>query len=385
MTRPNPLAETQPVPVKRRPSSLWLTGFMLLSGFLACAVLVYAAWQFVDTEPAGMDFGDLALTATAQPTQPTRPAPALPAQPTPTPVLAAATAKAPTPPADPYAPTGQIVYVCQVFRAAAADQICVMNADGTGSRRITTRDNARHFYPSFAPEGASVIFVSNMNGAKDARGNITYEVFEQNLATGELWQLTDRLGIVTAPEISPDGAQIVFKNSDGRLNDIWLMARDGSNPRRIYGSQTAQGWDPVWSPDGAQILFAGYDQYFAVQLFIMDADGGNVRQVTEMRKLRGRTDWSPNGLIVTYAGEPWNRELYLMNTDGSDLRQITPTGGNSQGPSFSPDGNWVAFTAYFDRYGDDNGCEIYIIRADGSDLRRLTDNAYCDWQPRWGP
>lgn len=260
-----------------------------------------------------------------------------------------------------------------------------MNADGSGSRRITTRDAARHFYPSFAPEGNSVLFVSNMNGTKDARGNIAYEIFEQSLVTGELWQLTDRLGIVTAPEMSPDGTQIVFKNSDGRLNDIWLMARDGGNPRRIFGSQTAQGWDPAWSPDGSQILFAGYDPYFVVQLFIMDADGGNVRQVTQMRKLRGRTDWSPQGLIVTYAGDPWNRELYLMNTDGSNLRQLTPAGGNSQGPSFSPDGNWVAFTAYFDRYGDDNGCEIYIIRTDGSDLRRLTDNAYCDWQPRWGP
>ncbi len=376
MTHPDPLAET--LPGKRRPPSSWMTGFILMAGLLACAALTFAAWQFVAPEPASMDFSDLALTATAQPS-----ATALSFS---EPVLPSLVTEQPPPRAeDAYEPAGQIVYVCQVFRASAADQICVMNADGSGSRRITTRDAARHFYPSFAPEGNSVLFVSNMNGTKDARGNIAYEIFEQSLVTGELWQLTDRLGIVTAPEISPDGTQIVFKNSDGRLNDIWLMARDGGNPRRIFGSQTAQGWDPAWSPDGSQILFAGYDPYFVVQLFIMDADGGNVRQVTQMRKLRGRTDWSPQGLIVTYAGDPWNRELYLMNTDGSNLRQLTPAGGNSQGPSFSSDGNWVAFTAYFDRYGDDNGCEIYIIRTDGSDLRRLTDNAYCDWQPRWGP
>jgi tricorn protease len=74
-----------------------------------------------------------------------------------------------------------------------------------------------------------------------------------------------------------------------------------------------------------------------------------------------------------------------MDPDGSDLHQVSPKGGNSQGPSFSPDGQWIAFTAYFDGFNDINGCEIYIIRTDGTDLRRLTKNDYCDYQPRWGP
>ncbi|MEJ5223483.1 MAG: hypothetical protein WHV44_03435 [Anaerolineales bacterium] len=386
MTNHDPLAETLPASVKKRgPSPFWLAGFLILVAALICGGVVFVSWQWLSAEPDSLSFDDLAQTATARPGQPVPPSTAaLPTTITAaTPAASLVTAPAPSP--NPDIPTGQIVFVCQIFRSSASDQICVMNADGSDWRRITTRDNARHFYPSFAPEGRSVLFVSNMSGAKDRLGNVAYDVYEQDIFTGELKQLTNQLGIVTAPEVSPDGTQIVFKNSDGRLNDIWLMNRDGSNPRRIYGSQMAQGWDPTWSPDGRQILFAGYDQYFAVQLFIMDADGSNVRQVTQMQKLRGRSDWSPQGLIVTYAGEPWNRELYLMNTDGSDLRQLTPTGGNSQGPSFSPDGNWVAFTAYFDRYGDDNGCEIYIIRIDGSNLRRLTDNAYCDWQPRWGP
>jgi Tol biopolymer transport system component len=74
-----------------------------------------------------------------------------------------------------------------------------------------------------------------------------------------------------------------------------------------------------------------------------------------------------------------------MNADGSNTDVLTPTGGNSQGPSISPDGQWVAFTSYYDNYGEDHGCEIYIIRVDGTDVRRLTNNDYCDYQPRWGP
>ena len=74
----------------------------------------------------------------------------------------------------------------------------------------------------------------------------------------------------------------------------------------------------------------------------------------------------------------------LMNVDGSNAHIISPAGGNAQGAAFSPDGQWVTFTAYYDHPGEDNGCEIYIMRVDGTDLRRLTDNDYCDYQPRWG-
>jgi Tol biopolymer transport system component len=118
----------------------------------------------------------------------------------------------------------------------------------------------------------------------------------------------------------------------------------------------------------------------------MNANGGDKYRVSSLPSIRGRSDWSPDGqYIVTYSGEPWHREVYIMNADGSGARQLTPEGGNSQGPSFSPDGKWVVFTAYFDHYGDDHGCEIYVIRTDGTDLRRLTNNDYCDYQPRWGP
>ncbi len=84
-------------------------------------------------------------------------------------------------------------------------------------------------------------------------------------------------------------------------------------------------------------------------MYTVDLDSGSLFQVNVMDRLRGRTDWSPKGEIVTYAGTSWHRELFLMNEDGSNIHQITPAGGNSQGPSFSPDGNWVTFTAYFDQ------------------------------------
>jgi len=160
------------------------------------------------------------------------------------------------------------------------------------------------------------------------------------------------------------------------------MDRNGEDAGNI---PKISGWDPTWSPDGKQILFASGPEGGA-QLFIVKRNGKDLHQVSNLPAIRGRSDWSPDGQsIVTYSGPAWNREVYIMNVDGSNARQLTPGGGNSQGPSFSPDGRWVVFTAYFDHYGEDHGCELYIIRTDGTDLRRLTDNDYCDYQPRWGP
>ncbi|MBN1303507.1 MAG: PD40 domain-containing protein [Anaerolineales bacterium] len=270
--------------------------------------------------------------------------------------------------------TGRIAFTCQVNKVQASDQICIMNADGSGYRRLTTDNGRRHFYPSIAPDGQSVVFSA-------FRDENIYEIYEVSL-DGVLTKVTDGLGVLTAPEISPDGSLIAFtrwmQTSD--THAVWVVDRDGENPREV----TSLGWDPTWSPDGSQILFMS-NRGGTPQLYVVGLDGSGLRQVADLPDLRGRSDWSQLGQIVTYSGKPWQRELFLMAIDGSGVHQITPAGGNSQGPSFSPNGQWVAFTSYYDHKGDIHGCEIYIMRINGTDLRRLTDNEYCDWQPRWGP
>lgn len=271
--------------------------------------------------------------------------------------------------------TGHIVFTCQLFKVQSMDQICIMNADGSGMRRLTTENNKRHYYASLAPDGGSVVYSSYLE-------DNFYEIYRLRLSDGSVDRLTDKLGVLTGPEISPDGTSIVVSRGDpttGRQR-VAIMDGDGKDARNIV-----PGWDPTWSPDGRQILFAS-DLEGGVHLFIANRNGREPRRVTNLPSIRGRSDWSPDGQwIVTYAGPSWQREVYILSVDGSNLRQLTPTGGNSQGPSFSPDGRWVAFTAYFDQYGKDHGCEIYVIRTDGTDLRRLTNNDYCDYQPRWGP
>ena len=274
------------------------------------------------------------------------------------------------------APQGRIVYTCQEYRTRDRDQICIINADGSGGRRLTGDSSRAHNAPNLSPDGRSMVFLSVVDGV--------YQVFEMNLESGETWQLTYGTGNTSAPAISPDGRRILFSRVVDGHESVWLMDRNGDNQTLLFGSTSGAGWDPVWSPDGSQILFLS-ERSGRPELYSMQVDGSNLRQVTNMPGLRGRGDWSPDGrYMATFAGEAWNREIILMSPDGSNPVILTE-GGNNLSPSFSPDGNWITFTSYMDNYRDDFGCEIYIMRRDGSDITRLTNNDICDYQPRWGP
>ena len=95
-------------------------------------------------------------------------------------------------------PTGHIVFTCQIYKYQSSDQICIMNADGTGYRRLTTDDGVRHFYPSLSPDGRRVLYSA-------FRQENAYEIYSYDLEDGSVDRLTNRIGVLTAPEYSPDG------------------------------------------------------------------------------------------------------------------------------------------------------------------------------------
>jgi TolB protein len=268
-------------------------------------------------------------------------------------------------------PKGKIAYVCTLDKKH--NQICIMNADGSDQRVLVNWPMVQSYYPSFAPDGQSVIFASLYD--------VEFELYETNL-NGEVTPIPTVDQEVASPAISPDGEWIAFTIvSDTSPNQIALTPRKGGEVTIVYPND---GWDPTWSPDGSQILFAGSSSG-RIHLFIMNRDGSDVRLVTDQIGIRGRNDWSPDNLLATYIGSPGNhtRNIYTFNPNGENYQMITD-GGDNVAPSFSPDGKWITFMSYRDHFWEEFGCEIYIMRVDGSDVRRLTNNDTCDWQPRWG-
>lgn len=272
-------------------------------------------------------------------------------------------------------PSGKIVYTCQIYALENRDQICSINPDGSGFRQLTNDPGHENFYPSISADGGSIVFSAKRTG--------TFEIYEMDLY-GNTHQVSNGLGDLYAPEISPDGRYIVFTRDEGDFQAVWLMNRDGSNARLVYRADGKDSLDPTWSPDG-RILFA-MGILEKKQLYVVDVNGNDLRLAHASFTTRGRSDWSPDGrLIASYSGPSGDRNLYIINADGSGLAQVSAPGSNSLAPAFSPDSQWIVFMSYMDNPGNPNGCELYVMRVDGSDVRRVTNNAYCDYQPRWGP
>jgi TolB protein len=250
-----------------------------------------------------------------------------------------------------------------------------MNPDGSGWRQLTDSPLAS-FNASLSPDEKKVVYVTT-----DGKNS---EIYEVDIATKKVKQLTELKKNLGSPEISPDNKYIIFHYNSGNNNTaVWIMDRDGGNPHEFYSASGKDVHDATWSPDGSQILFA-LGKGDNNKLYIMDFGGSNPQLVNNTIDSRGRSDWSVNDLISFDQGEPYLHNVFVMNIDGNNLHQLTQ-GNNSQGASLSPDGMWIAFTAYTaDSKQDSGSCEIFIAHVDGSDVRQLTDNDYCDYQPRWG-
>jgi TolB protein len=282
------------------------------------------------------------------------------------------TANAPTAVTPKDEPTGKIVYTCSIN----GDEVCLMNADGSGARQLTD-SNLASFNASISADGKSIVYVVG-------KDDVT-EIYEMDLASGQAQQLTNLGKALGSPEISPDGKSIIFHYRNGSNPvQLWIMNRDGSNPHKLYSKSGNDVHDGTWSPDGSKILFA-MGKSDINKLYIMDFSGNGPKVVNDTVNTRGRSDWSVNDLISFDQGGPFMHDVFLMNIDGSGLHQVSESGLNAQGASLSPDGKWIAFSGYTNVADkDQNSCEIFIMRVDGSDVRQLTKNKYCDYQPRWG-
>ncbi len=257
------------------------------------------------------------------------------------------------------------------------DQIFTMNADGSGRRMVST-GKGRCTCAYFSKDGGRVLFSSTHGDSPDcpprpdhSKGYVwpvfdTYKIYSAKPDGSDLRRLTPWRAYSAEATLSPDGETVVFtSDKDGDL-ELYAMDLEGGNVRRLTHSEGYDG-GAFFSPDGKRIVYRGYhptdpkeiEDYRALlkqhlvrpsvmELFVMDADGGNVRELTHNGAANFCPFFTPDGTRIIFSsnlGDPQRREfdLYLIGVDGSGLERVTYTSGFDGFPMFSPDGKRLVF------------------------------------------
>ncbi|HET7038924.1 MAG TPA: hypothetical protein VFH97_03495 [Gemmatimonadales bacterium] len=293
-----------------------------------------------------------------------------------------------------FSPDGRQLIFQRTEPDGGCDQQYIMNVDGSGLRRVSSglgRTTCGYFYDG----GRRILFSSTEHvspgcgAAPDfSQGYVwplpDFDIYVADPAGKVTGRLAPSPGYDAEATVSPDGSHIVFTSTrDGDL-DIYSMRVDGTDLRRLTNIVGYDG-GPFYSPDSRRIVYrasrpetpeaeADYRRLLAqrlvrptrLEIFVMDADGANQRQVTSLGGANFAPYFHPDGRRIIFVSNHHNPrgrnfDVFLVNDDGTGLVQITTYGDFDGFPMFSPDGRRLVFAS--NRHGSVPG-ETNIFLAD---------------------
>ena len=231
----------------------------------------------------------------------------------------------------------------------------------------------------FSPDGKSLIFQSE----RDA-DNPFYQIYLLDFETGDTHRVSPGIGKTTCSFFRPGTDEVLFSSTH---QDPEARAKmQAELDFRASGKQRRYSWD--------------YDDQ--MEIWSAYRDGSHLTRLTNAKGYDAEASYSADGKLIVFSSnrhayneklsaEDQKRfetdksyfcELYLMNADGSNVRRLTYTPGYDGGPFFSPDGQRILWRRF-----EENGviANVFTMKLDGSDVRQITDFGCMSWAPYFHP
>ncbi len=249
-------------------------------------------------------------------------------------------------------------------------EIYIADYDGANVRRLTS-DKSIALLPRLSPNRRLVAFTSYRDGNPD--------LFLLDLETMRPRPFSVEQGLNLAGGFSPDGTLMLLTLSRQKSPNLYQKSLiDGTLTRltQHFGVDTS----PTFSPDAGQVAFVS-DRSGNPQVYTLNLTTQRTRRLTQMN-WSDSPAWSPTGEWIAFAGRARAKDaidIFLVDVTGTQVRQLTRGAGSNEDPSWSPDGRFIAFVSN----RDGRRPQVYVMDADGSAPHRLLDIPGSSFTPHW--
>lgn len=219
---------------------------------------------------------------------------------------------------------------CKVDNGRNTD-ICVSDFDGHGANSVTSSDKTLAKSPAWAPDGKSLLYSSWKRGRP--------EIFRHNTSTGERQVVAAYGGSNLMPSPSPDGSKVAMVLSKSGTVDLYVANADGGNLKRLTNTKEDES-APCWSPDGRWICFATKIGVRRV-LAKVSPSGGAVQRIRVAGVSNpSEPDWSPDGKWIAFTAQMGSFQLCVVPAQGGDAVILV----SGDDPSWAPNSRTLVFT-----------------------------------------